>query len=147
MPSCKESSWPRDWTCISYISPLAGRFLTSSATWEARFIRIGSQKKPDYRHGESVRERRKALHKARGEWLVQHPGGFWRQWRSQLSIVSGWEKGCWSIYLHLHVSLWFRAISRGEGSESPGALSFSYIQSKADFSSLKEAQQKFRAGY
>ena len=50
-------------------------------------------------------------------------------------------------HLSTLVSLWFRAISRREGSESPGALSFSYIQSKADFSSLKEAQQKFRAGY
>ena len=34
MPSSRESSRPRDQTYVSYIS-LAGRFFTSSATWEA----------------------------------------------------------------------------------------------------------------
>ena len=33
MPSPSESSWPRDWTCISYASALAGGFFTS-ATWK-----------------------------------------------------------------------------------------------------------------
>ena len=36
MPSSKGSSWPRDQTSISYVSPvLAGRFFTTSAPWEA----------------------------------------------------------------------------------------------------------------
>ena len=35
-PSFRGSSWPRDQTHISYIYPaLAGRFFTTSATWEA----------------------------------------------------------------------------------------------------------------
>ena len=33
MPSSKGSSWPRDWTCISYLSPaLAGELFTISTT-------------------------------------------------------------------------------------------------------------------
>ena len=31
----RRSSWPRDWTCISASSALAGGFFTTSATWEA----------------------------------------------------------------------------------------------------------------
>ena len=36
MPSSRRSSWPRDWTCISYIFCM-GRcvFFTAGATWEA----------------------------------------------------------------------------------------------------------------
>ena len=38
MPS-RGSSQPRDQTCISYVSPgLAGRFFTTSATWEAQCL-------------------------------------------------------------------------------------------------------------
>ena len=32
MPSSKGSSWPRNWTCISYISSIG--FFTSSTTWK-----------------------------------------------------------------------------------------------------------------
>ena len=35
MPSSRGSSWPRDWTCISYVSSLAGGFFTTSSIWEA----------------------------------------------------------------------------------------------------------------
>ena len=35
MLSSKGSSWPRDWTWISMSPSLAGRFFTTSATWEA----------------------------------------------------------------------------------------------------------------
>ena len=35
MPSSKGSSWPRDWTRISYISSIADGFFTTSATWKA----------------------------------------------------------------------------------------------------------------
>ena len=31
----KGSSWPRDWTCVSYSPALAGGFCTISTTWEA----------------------------------------------------------------------------------------------------------------
>ena len=35
------SSWPRDGTCISLLSPaLAGKFFTTSATWETPYIYI-----------------------------------------------------------------------------------------------------------
>ena len=37
MPSSRGSSQPRDWTCISYISSIAGRFFTHWDTWEASF--------------------------------------------------------------------------------------------------------------
>ena len=38
MPSSKGSFQPKDQTQISYVPPtLAGRFFTSSATWEAYF--------------------------------------------------------------------------------------------------------------
>ena len=36
MPSLKGSSWPRDWTCISYISCIGRWVLYTSATWEAQ---------------------------------------------------------------------------------------------------------------
>ena len=36
----RESSWPRDRTCISYVSCLAGRFFTTSATWEAQELKV-----------------------------------------------------------------------------------------------------------
>ena len=36
-PSSRGSSQPRDWTCISYISSIAGRFFTHWDTWEASF--------------------------------------------------------------------------------------------------------------
>ena len=36
IPFSRGSSWPRDWTYISYISALAGKFFTTSATWEAQ---------------------------------------------------------------------------------------------------------------
>ena len=35
MPSSRGCSWPRDWTCISYVSSLAGGFFTTSSIWEA----------------------------------------------------------------------------------------------------------------
>ena len=34
MLSSRRSSRPRDWTCVSYLPALAGRFFTTSATWE-----------------------------------------------------------------------------------------------------------------
>ena len=34
MPSAREYSWPRDWTWSPMSPPLAGRFFTTSATWE-----------------------------------------------------------------------------------------------------------------
>ena len=37
MPSARGSSQPRDWTCISYIASIAGRFFTYCHTWEASF--------------------------------------------------------------------------------------------------------------
>ena len=36
--SSRESSWPRDRTCVSMSSALAGGFFTTSATWEAQFM-------------------------------------------------------------------------------------------------------------
>ena len=33
MPSSRASSWPRDWTCISGVSCIAGRFFTYWVTW------------------------------------------------------------------------------------------------------------------
>ena len=38
MPFSRESSQPRDWTCISYISCIAGSFFSTSATREALYI-------------------------------------------------------------------------------------------------------------
>ena len=38
MPFSRESSQPRDWTCISYISCIAGGFFSTSATREALYI-------------------------------------------------------------------------------------------------------------
>ena len=38
MPSSRGSSQPREWTLISTSPPLAGRFLTTRATWEAHTI-------------------------------------------------------------------------------------------------------------
>ena len=35
MSFSRGSSWPRDWTRVSYISCTAGRFFATSATWEA----------------------------------------------------------------------------------------------------------------
>ena len=35
MPSSRGSSRPRDASYISYVSCIAGRFFTTSATWEA----------------------------------------------------------------------------------------------------------------
>ena len=35
IPFSRGSSWPRDQTCVSYVSWLAGGFFTTSATWEA----------------------------------------------------------------------------------------------------------------
>ena len=40
MPSSRVSSWPRDRTCVSCVSCIAGRFLTHWATWEAPFVMI-----------------------------------------------------------------------------------------------------------
>ena len=37
MPSARGSSQSRDWTCISYIASIAGRFFTYCHTWEASF--------------------------------------------------------------------------------------------------------------
>ena len=37
MPSSRGSSWPRDLTCV-YVSYLAVRFFTISATWEAPHV-------------------------------------------------------------------------------------------------------------
>ena len=36
MPSSRGSSWPRDWTPVSMSPSLAGRFFTTSATWEVQ---------------------------------------------------------------------------------------------------------------
>ena len=36
MSSSKESSQPRDGTCVSYISCISRRFFTTSASWEAQ---------------------------------------------------------------------------------------------------------------
>ena len=33
MPSSRQSSWPRDWTCVSYISCTDWRFFTTRTTW------------------------------------------------------------------------------------------------------------------
>ena len=55
MPSSRGSSQPRDWTCISWVSWLAGGFFTTSATWEAH-IRINIEIKKDarnYKHGKA----------------------------------------------------------------------------------------------
>lgn len=49
------------------------------------------------------------------------PQGFLEDSRSHLKVVSRWEQGCCSIYLHLHVSLWFRAIPGVRG-VNPQAL-------------------------
>ena len=38
VPSCRGSSWPRDWTCVSYISCIGRQVLHTSATWEAFVI-------------------------------------------------------------------------------------------------------------
>ena len=38
MPSLKGSSWPRDWTCDSTSSALAGEFFTTSATWKPSYF-------------------------------------------------------------------------------------------------------------
>ena len=35
MPSCRGSSQPKNWTCISYVSCIGRRFLYHWATWEA----------------------------------------------------------------------------------------------------------------
>ena len=35
MPSSRGSSWPKDWTHVSMSPSLAGRFFTTSTTWEA----------------------------------------------------------------------------------------------------------------
>ena len=35
MPSFRGSPWPRNWTCVFYVSCIAGGFFTTSATWEA----------------------------------------------------------------------------------------------------------------
>ena len=50
MPSSRGSSQHRDWTCVSYVSALGGRFFTTGATWEALFsqpqsIAVGSWRK------------------------------------------------------------------------------------------------------
>ena len=37
MPFPRGSSQPGDWTHLSYVSALAGRFFTASATWEAPY--------------------------------------------------------------------------------------------------------------
>ena len=34
--SSRGSSWPRDWTQVSYVSCMAGGFFTTSAPWEAQ---------------------------------------------------------------------------------------------------------------
>ena len=34
MPSSRGSSQPRDWTCLSYVSWIGRRVLTTNATWE-----------------------------------------------------------------------------------------------------------------
>ena len=38
MSSSRGSSQPKDWTCIAYVSGIAGRFSTTSATCEAPYI-------------------------------------------------------------------------------------------------------------
>ena len=38
MPSSRGSSWPRDWTHVSYISSMGGTFFITSATWEADIL-------------------------------------------------------------------------------------------------------------
>ena len=37
MPSSRGSSRPRDQTCISYVSCMASRFFTTSATWKPKW--------------------------------------------------------------------------------------------------------------
>ena len=46
IPSSKGSSWPRDWTHVSYISSLACRFFTTSATWTRDYKALRGK----YRH-------------------------------------------------------------------------------------------------
>ena len=38
MPLSRGSSQPRDWTCISCLLQRAGRFVTTSATWEVQVL-------------------------------------------------------------------------------------------------------------
>ena len=38
MPSFRESSQPRDWTCVSYVSCIGSGFFTTSTTWEAQWV-------------------------------------------------------------------------------------------------------------
>ena len=40
MPSSRESSWPRDQTCISYVSWTGRWILHHCATWETQFVYI-----------------------------------------------------------------------------------------------------------
>ena len=37
IPSSRESSWPRDWTCVSCVSYSGRWFYTTSTSWEAQF--------------------------------------------------------------------------------------------------------------
>ena len=68
MPSSRESSWPRDQTCVSVSPALAGRFFTTSAVWEG----------PESIYGLSVRfhltgilsSTRKGLY-LQWKWLIQ----------------------------------------------------------------------------
>ena len=40
VPSSRESSQPRDWTCVLMSSALAGGFFTPSTTWEAQWTLV-----------------------------------------------------------------------------------------------------------
>ena len=43
MLSSRGSSWPKDWTCVSYFSCIAGRFFTTSATREGLATHKGTK--------------------------------------------------------------------------------------------------------
>ena len=66
LPSFRGSYWPKDQTSISYLSALAGRFSTTSATWEAlRIQSVTGEKwlwiKENYFWGHRVGKRGKKL--------------------------------------------------------------------------------------
>ena len=40
LSSSRGSSWPRDWTCISYVSCIGRWVLTTSATWDNKLVNL-----------------------------------------------------------------------------------------------------------
>ena len=54
--SFRGSSWPRDWTQVSYVSALADGFFITSATWEAPKGQDGQRDTQGRRCGEVMQE-------------------------------------------------------------------------------------------